>query len=827
MQSISGPWDRIATLCVLAALLVLAACSGTTGVTGNPGATGATGAAGTTTSGSTVSITTATAITGTITSVTIAGQPVVEFKITDENGALLQGLPAADLGFAIAQLVPGTNGGASQWNSYIYGTVPPYPCPTGVVSCATTPQTQAMVEAATTGKLVDNGNGTYQYTFNKNVTTDPNVIYNAALTHRVAFEIRGLAQANNGSYTFQPSTGATTGIFSDESVVTATCNNCHTSFATSPTGTSVAHGGARVELQYCVMCHNPGTTDPNSGNSLDMAVMIHKIHTGNTLPSIQTTTVADTTPTLGLGYWIVGYKGSLNNFNTVLYPQDTRNCTTCHVQDLPAAPQAADFSNVPTAASCGACHDNVNFVTGLNHAGGIQLNDTQCAVCHGPASTLAGGSLQVVASHVIPTVVAAAKFLYVVNHVSFTSDVANNIYPVVNFSVLDPTNGNAPYNILTTPGFAGIDPGTGKPVCANGGKGRLTIDVAWDTSDYTNWGSGNTPATWGQPISLNPLTVAGCAAAVPAGAITGPDANGAFTLTSPTPLPTPPALDCPPASATACPAIANVAIVIEGHPGLVTTGPGSTGPGASTIPVTSAVAYANVAGGTPVARRVVVDIAKCDVCHNLLAVHGDNRNNNTQACVVCHNPASTDVGSRQTLSATVPGVDGLWEQTIDFKVMIHALHDGNNLAYAGSPFVIYGYGGSVNNFSDVVYPGYLNRCDACHVGTSYYPVDDTAVQATTFTTGLSTQVPNPTTVGNPIATSANMALCSACHKDYGYVATEAHMEQNGGSLTITKDAEGRTILGTNPAKVESCSVCHGPGGVADVAVAHHLPATSN
>jgi OmcA/MtrC family decaheme c-type cytochrome len=292
-------------------------------------------------------------------------------------------------------------------------------------------------------------------------------------------------------------------------------------------------------------------------------------------------------------------------------------------------------------------------------------------------------------------------------------------------------------------------------------------------------------------------------------------------------LPTPPPLDCPPASATACPAIANVAIVIEGHPGIVTSGPGSTGPGTTAIPVTSTVAYANVAGATPVPRRVVVDIAKCDVCHNLLAVHGDNRNNNTQACVVCHNPASTDVGSRQTLSATVPGVDGLWEQTIDFKVMIHALHDGNNLAYAGSPFVIYGYGGSVNNFSDVVYPGYLNRCDACHVGTSYYPVDDTAVQATTFTTGLSTQVPNPTTVGNPIATSANMALCSACHKDYGYVATEAHMEQNGGSLTITKDAEGRTILGTNPAKVESCSVCHGPGGVADVAVAHHLPATSN
>ena len=81
-------------------------------------------------------------------------------------------------------------------------------------------------------------------------------------------------------YTFQPSTGATTGIFSREIVETATCDNCHTSLT--------AHGGARVDVQYCVMCHNPGTTDPYSGNTLDMKVMVHKIHTGNTLPSIQT-----------------------------------------------------------------------------------------------------------------------------------------------------------------------------------------------------------------------------------------------------------------------------------------------------------------------------------------------------------------------------------------------------------------------------------------------------------------------------------------------------------------------------------------------------------
>jgi OmcA/MtrC family decaheme c-type cytochrome len=785
---------------------LLAACSGTTGSPGPPGATGTTGPPGTTTTGSALNVSTATTITGTITGVTINGPPVVKFGLVDENGAPLQGLPAADLGWVIAQLVPGQNGTSSQWNSYIYTTATPAACPAGVAACETAPKTQGTVESATSGTLVDNGDGTYVYTFKTDITKVPNVTYNSTLTHRVGFEIRGLAQANNADYTFQPSSGATTGIFMREIVETATCDNCHTALS--------AHGGARVEVQYCVMCHSPGTTDPYSGNTLDMKVMIHKIHTGNTLPSIQTASGPNTAPTLGIGYWIIGFGASLNNFNTVLYPQDTRNCTTCHVQTIPAATQAADYSTVPTAEACGSCHDTVNFATGAG-MGGIIANDSQCTTCHGATSSLDNGQLQVIAAHVIPEDMLAAKFKYLVNSVTFKTT-AGNIFPVVNFSVVDPTNGNAPYNILTAAAFAGTDPGTGKPVCADD-TARLAIDIAWDTSDYTNWGSGATAATWGQPISLNPL--AGCGTATPAPGLTGPDATGAFTMTSSIALPHPPAANCPPAGGTACPAIANVGVVIEGHPGIVTSGPG-----AAAIPVTSAVGYGNLAGAAPAARRVVVDIAKCDVCHNLLAEHGTNRNNDAQVCSACHNPASTDVSERQTLTPTVPGIDGLWEQSIDFKHMIHAIHDGSVRGAAGSPFVIYGYGGSVSNFTDVVYPGQLNRCDACHVGTSYYPVVDTAVQATTMLTGLSTEVPNPTTPGHPISTSANMSVCSACHVD---ALTLAHMEQNGGSTTVAKDAEGRTIPGTTPANTETCGVCHGAGGVADVRVVHNIPVTAN
>lgn len=836
---------------MIAALLaaVLAACSGSTGAqgpAGAAGATGPTGPAGPTGPVTALSVTTATAITGTITGVTVGGPPVVNFELVDENGAPLSGLPAADISFAIAKLTPGTDGASSYWTSYIYHTVTPSGCPAGVTSCDTAATTQPTTESGTTGKLVDNGDGTYVYTFNKDITIDPLVTYDATLTHRVAFEIRGLAQANNGAYTFQPSTGATTNIFSREIVETSTCDRCH--------GFLNAHGGARVEVHYCVMCHNPQNSDPYSGNTLDFKQMIHKIHTGINLPSINPPALPaqNTTPTLGQGYWIVGYMASLNNFNTVLFPQDTRNCQTCHVQGLAGATEAGNYASVPTAEACGACHDNVNFATGANHSTNIVANDTQCVTCHGPSSNLDNGQLQVAAAHVIPDVVAATRYSFNVNSVTFSVQ-AGSTYPVVNISVTDPTNKNQPYNLLTEPTFVGNgilanqqfggsqpSVGTTTPVCQSGAA-RLAIDIGWDTSDYTNWSSAApAAATWGQPVSINPLvpgaggvpaacsasTLAYGGAAVPAtpapSTLYGPLADGSFTVVGPA-LPAPPAADCPPGSGAPCAPVQNVVAVLEGHPGVVTSIVAAPGPApADRVGVTTAVGYGNTAGATPVARRTIVDIAKCDVCHSVLQLHGNNRNDNTQACVVCHNPASTDVSQRQALTA--PGVDGLWEQTIDFKHHIHEIHSDawRRTQPDYTPWIIYGFGGGVNNFSDVVFPQDSGNCYACHSnppsGPTFYP-GDTLMQAMTTDTGLSKNPLEATTPGNPISTSPTMAACTGCHAASLVIS---HMEQNGGSTSVLKDAEGRMIPASSAAGVETCAVCHGPGGVADVAKVHNV-----
>jgi OmcA/MtrC family decaheme c-type cytochrome len=42
----------------------------------------------------------------------------------------------------------------------------------------------------------------------------------------------------------------------------------------------------------------------------------------------------------------------------------------------------------PTRATCGSCHDDVNFATGQNHPAGPQPSDNLCANCHIPEGEL-------------------------------------------------------------------------------------------------------------------------------------------------------------------------------------------------------------------------------------------------------------------------------------------------------------------------------------------------------------------------------------------------------------------------------------------------------
>ena len=785
---------RAGYLGLLVATLLLAACTGSTGAPGPSGATGSVGPAGPTGSGTAVSaldISTAAQIKATITAVQIpsSGQPVVSFTLSDQNGVPLRGLPAGDVSFAIARLVPagvqlaaypGLSAPAPllvpQWQSYIYRMVSPASSSGGSTTpvVGTTAEPQASTESGSSGTLVDNADGTYQYTFKKNITADPVVPYVSTFVHRVGLEIRGVAPANSPVYTFIPATGATSGFDANDAVAQTACVACHQQLA--------FHGGARTNVQYCAICHNPSSVDPSSGNTLDFTVMIHKIHMGEELPSVLS----------GTHYYIYGYMGAVSDFSQVAYPQSdlsannssvsgsgTRFCTTCHTPNDTSAPQSGNYQTAITASACGACHDNVDFATGVNHGpGNLAVTDADCSTCHGPASTIDNGALQVVAVHTTAVDSAVKKFQYKILSVANT---APGEKPSVTLEVVDPTNSDAPYDILSASG----------PFQQSGS--RLAVDLAWPTSAFNNVGAGGATANTGapnQPVSIS--FQSGVTA----------NGDGSFTAVSPVAIPST--------------ATGSGQVAVEGRavlPLANLSGGGTTDVQLGIAGVTSDFAITDAVAAAP---AQVVSIAKCDTCHHNLTVHGQNRSDNIELCAGCHNANATDIG-QHVASAGLCAAEGTAganpEQPIDFKVLIHEIHasgavDASGAARYPSGVTICSYGGRPTTF-DVAYPGNLQDCNACHVNASYYPVSRSAVEGTTIVSN------DRTTLADDVVVSPNAAVCSSCHTS---ATAKQHMIQNGADFAATKTALGALVAPST----ETCALCHGPGAVADVKAMHDL-----
>ncbi len=87
----------------------------------------------------------------------------------------------------------------------------------------------------------------------------------------------------------------------------------------------------------CVLCHNPTQgIDPDTGNSVDMPLMIHKIHMGENLSE---------------DYTIIGYRQSVHNYNDVVYPAPINECTDCHTGGIPTE----NFPMIATPSAALVC----------------------------------------------------------------------------------------------------------------------------------------------------------------------------------------------------------------------------------------------------------------------------------------------------------------------------------------------------------------------------------------------------------------------------------------------------------------------------------------
>jgi hypothetical protein len=256
-----------------------------------------------------------------------------------------------------------------------------------------------------------------------------NGTYTVGMELRKDFTIEGEVFRDVGNATSDFLFGTAAALEPREVVLREACNACHTNLQ--------AHGGNRLDIVNCLLCHTAGAEDRNTANvaggtpgvGIEFSVMIHKIHTGTYLPSVlgiatnaDGTRKYDATPA---PYQIIGFGDSLIDFSHVVFPaypsfaaamprdsgytalgapqkslEDRQRrgpveCAKCHGDPDGAGPLAApaqgdNFKTHPTTRACGSCHDDwdpAKPYTANLQTMPADLTDADCTLCHEDAGT--------------------------------------------------------------------------------------------------------------------------------------------------------------------------------------------------------------------------------------------------------------------------------------------------------------------------------------------------------------------------------------------------------------------------------------------------------
>jgi OmcA/MtrC family decaheme c-type cytochrome len=287
---------------------------------------------------------------------------------------------------------------------------------------ATLNSNPAQLQAGTDsgGTFAINSVGDYTYTFKAKAPAK----FDAAATHAIGvsaqrdlsefMDYAEWAETANDVFNFVPNGSQ---VAATRSVVsTQACNNCHNPL--------FGHGGSRLTVEMCILCHTPQTVNPDTGLTQDMRVLIHKLHSGSSLPSVKAGTP-----------YRIWHRGAWSDFSSVVFPQDTRNCTTCHT----GGAQADNWKTNPSIAACGSCHDDVNFATGLNHVNLPVTDEGMCKNCH-TSSASDDFDASIPGAHVVPN--HSASLPGIVTKILKVENAVPGSAPKVTFSVTDKA-GNA------------------------------------------------------------------------------------------------------------------------------------------------------------------------------------------------------------------------------------------------------------------------------------------------------------------------------------------------------------------------------------------------
>ena len=709
-------------------------------------------------------------------------QPEVTFKLTDSTGAPLDRTGVHTPGPVSTSFVL----------SYIPNLEEAYLAYTTRIQ--TSPITGESAEQGSTdsgGSYTEISVGTYMYKFGTVLPAD----YDTDVTHTLGlYARRDLTEFELDRYVsnelehFVPS-----GMGEPEPrdiVKTETCNGrCHDPLA--------LHGGSRQEVGLCILCHNPTQDiDPDTGNSVDFPLMIHKIHMGANLTN---------------GYNIIGYRQTDHDYSHVEYPAPINECEACHTGGIPT-------ENFPMAAS-----PNPSLVCDMSKLGTTELSWDFPTTTEIRVDSPDGALFRIVSGQ-------GSK--------ETTKWIQNSTV----FYAVDPESGKTIQRMpvkTTVLGCVGNAPGTfrgeagvqhtnwldhpNRKTCGSchdyidweTGEGHSQYDlpmpddntcdhchipdsgVEFDRSvrgahielyksaqfpgvlveilDIVDSNPGDTPTvafslgskySGIDPNSLNRLrfNISGpnedfdvyISETVGSKAVAKGD-NWTYTFETPLPMD----------------AAGSYTVSFEGRNTVEIDFVDEVAPEEDMAESTT-MEFA-VTDDPAVPRRTIVEDYNCESCHSNLSLHGDNRKN-ANYCVTCHMPAATDAAVRP--EAEFP------DQSIHFKYMIHKIHRGQDLE---NGYVVYGYRSSLHDFSHVEYPGDLRNCEACHVNNS---------QQVPESEGLLPTI-TPQDWWSPTLPTA--AACLSCHDD-----------DNSASHAISNTS----FVG------ESCATCHGEGKFASVDKVH-------
>ena len=820
-------------------------------------------------------------ITAELTGVTIPadGRPVVTLKVSERHGSGVRGLSAtaANWRFALIKLAQGVNGSANDsWVSYM----------------AANDHSTASTETATEAALTDNGDGTYVYRFAKVVNAGVSAagtVYEPSKVHRLVI----LLYATGNPFTpinvvkdFIPATSVdVTG--QNEKVDSAACLECHTAFRaitgeTGELGTGQFHGGVRYDIRTCAACHNDQKRFAVSGTAIDspsvaangtwvgdmtvmnneafvnFPVLIHKLHMGE-----------DLTMTGGT------YRGFPKPYE-ITYPQDVRNCVKCHRSP---APLADNWKNQPSQRACGACHDDISFVSpppngrhgGKNkdglHSGGAVAVDTSCTLCHaagGPAGDIPSTHLavsppnpnniyldqsatgnsntnaaSVAAAGIVPP--GAKVITYDVKSVS-TWDDAGVTRPqiVFRFMLADPT-ANPP--VAAAPVVFPVF-GSGAteliPNFVGSPSASFNFAVPQDNkakpADFNASGSAYIRNVWNGTGTCS--TAAATTTRTGAGTLTGPDASGYYTMK----------LTCVVIPATASMLTGGIgytynlgSVQTSGAPDFINNNqpltqinlpaypytPNASGQGGKGGLIVPAPDIAKAATGFT-ARRPIVANEKCAACHVQLGVGPDfhaGQRNDAPTCSFCHNPNRTSSGWSANTKDFVHSIHGAEKRGVKFTW------------HEKSP---------TKGYWQTTYPAVLNRCEMCHLAGTY----------DFSTAAMTTALPNmlSSTVGQGIyaASPANSPYVTGPPYGPGFnfgagftfnAVTGGSTEAASTTLVISPITAACSACHDSPAAVdhmqtnggsfweprstaltkpqqEECLICHGPNRIAAISLVH-------